>query len=113
MVDYSFIGSRIRYFRHKSKYTQFQLAELLEVTDKYISLIERGKEKVSLSRLFEISSIFSIDVSLLLYNPQKYSESEIALLYDFLNKVNKWDEKDKEKLILIIDIIDEIINKKH
>ena len=104
MVDFSAIGRKIKLHRMKMNMTQFQLAEKLDVTPNYISAIERGVTKVSLSRLDEIAAILNISVANLLtdcnteLNTYGYNEiyeltkdwtpTQKSLLIDILNTIN-------------------------
>lgn len=45
--DYSVIGKRIRKAREQRGFTQEMLAEQLEVSNAYISKIERGKTPIN------------------------------------------------------------------
>ena len=66
MVDYKAIGRRIAYYRKKAGMTQATFSEKLDITESYMSQVERGSAKVSLSRLEEISDILDVDLALLL-----------------------------------------------
>ena len=57
--------------------TQSTLSEKLDVTESYISQVERGSAKISLSRLDEISEILEVDVALLLSDEVLISEIPI------------------------------------
>lgn len=63
MIDFGAIGRKIKLYRKKINLTQFQLAEKLDVTSNYISAVERGITKVSLTRLDEIAAILNISVA--------------------------------------------------
>ncbi|WP_028561483.1 helix-turn-helix domain-containing protein [Paenibacillus pinihumi] len=52
--DYTLIGKRIRKARENKGLTQEKLAEQLDVSNAYISKIERGRTPVNLERLSEI-----------------------------------------------------------
>lgn len=52
--DYSVIGKRIRQARESKGLTQEQLAEKLDVSNAYISKIERGRTPINLDRLSEL-----------------------------------------------------------
>ncbi len=65
MINYEAIGRRIAVYRKSAGLTQAQLSESLDISDSYISQIERGKSKISLQRLSEIADILNIDIALL------------------------------------------------
>lgn len=55
--DYGIIGSRIKTAREKKGLTQEKLAEALDVSNAYISKIERGKTPINLSRLSDLCQV--------------------------------------------------------
>lgn len=65
MVDYKAIGRRIAFNRNKTKMTQEMVAERLDVSESFISQVERGKAKISLPRLFQLAEIFNVDIAML------------------------------------------------
>ena len=52
-TDYVLIGERIKFWRQQRGVTQEQLAEKVELTPGFISLIETGKKRASLETLPE------------------------------------------------------------
>ena len=59
-IDYKLIGSRIKSERIRQKITQEKLAESLDVSVGYVSQLERGITKISLS---EISDLLGTDIT--------------------------------------------------
>lgn len=80
-LDYARIGRRISEFRRARKLSQFQLAELAEVTDSYISHIETGRKKPSLESLVRIASALGITLDRILLGNQ------VADLKDYLPEI--------------------------
>ena len=80
-LDYARIGKRISEFRRAKKLSQFQLAELAEVTDSYISHIETGRKKPSLESLVRIASALGITLDRILLGNQ------VADLKDYLPEI--------------------------
>lgn len=95
-LDYKLIGLRIKNYRNQQNITQNQLSEMLDVSNVYISKIERGTTKINLEMLYKISIILNIPISFLLTGideeSNNYLDSEIAEL------ISKCDIK-KKKLI--------------
>ena len=60
MLDYSYIGKRIRFYRKELGYSQEELALTLHTSTAYISSIERAKKKPSLQKLVQIADLFEI-----------------------------------------------------
>lgn len=100
MIDYKLIGRRIAFYRKSASVTQAVLSEKLSVTESYVSQIERGTAKVSLSRLSQIADVLGVDIAHLVsdrgavsaecVNPEiakilsKWPGEQIALLTDLL-----------------------------
>lgn len=61
-VDFKLIGKRVQKVRKRKKISQIELAELADISETYISCIERGKKKPSLSILASIA--YALDTSL-------------------------------------------------
>ncbi|OOP72857.1 helix-turn-helix domain-containing protein [Clostridium beijerinckii] len=83
-LDYKLIGLRIKNYRNQQNITQNQLSEMLDVSNVYISKIERGTTKINLEMLYKISIILNIPISFLLTGideeSNNYLDSEIAEL---------------------------------
>lgn len=60
--DYKNIGKLIRENRCRYTLTQEKLAELVGVSPEYISKIETGKSKVSLSILIKIANVLNVSL---------------------------------------------------
>ena len=107
MVDYKSIGRRISINRRKANVTQAWLAEKIDVSESFISQIERGKAKISLSRLYEIADCLDIDVAVLVSDCRKLNESEINSELDDIIKYSTPEQR--EFLSGIIDCLDKKI----
>lgn len=57
---YENFGLNIVYYRRKKKYTQLQLAELVDVDRSHISALELGKVGVSLDVIFKLCEVLEI-----------------------------------------------------
>ena len=85
--DYALIGERIKFWRQKRGLTQEKLAEKVELTLGFISLIETGKKRASLETLLSLCSILNITLNDLLVGNQinrvndYYTEFSVRLLY--------------------------------
>lgn len=60
------LAQNLRLYRKKAGLTQIQLCVQMDVTEEYISKIERGIRTPSLKRLFKIADILKIEPYLLL-----------------------------------------------
>lgn len=61
MLDFSTIGNNVNYNRIRCNLTQEELSEMLNVTPDYISKIESGLKRPSLSTLEKMANIFKMD----------------------------------------------------
>lgn len=100
MVDYKGIGRRIAFYRKKAALTQSVLSEKLGVTESYISQIERGSAKVSLSRLDEIAGVLSVDIALLISD--HVSVSPIPMHSEISEMIKDWPA---ERVSLLVDLL--------
>lgn len=107
MVDYKAIGRRISKHRKNISMTQAVLAEKLEVSESFISQVERGNAKVSLPRLYQIAEMLNIDIALLVSNIGSIENGTAVSEIDEI--IKGWSDKDKELLIDILTCIDEKI----
>ena len=69
-VNYGLIGKRIKEQRQRRNLTQEMLAELIEVSPGYISLVETGRKQASLDTLLSISEMLNITLNELLVGNQ-------------------------------------------
>ena len=65
-TDYSLIGEQIKFWRKQRSLTQEQLAEKVELTPGFISLIETGKKRASLETLLSVCRALNITTNDLL-----------------------------------------------
>lgn len=82
-VNYELIGRRIREERKFNQWSQLMLAEKAEVSGAYISQIENGKKKVSLSCLIEIARALDVTVDELL------SGNQMPVFYEYQNEMDE------------------------
>lgn len=104
-MDYTAIGRRIKHYRTKNNMTQCQLAEKLSVTDKFISSVETGRAKISLSRLYDISVILSVDISCFLKDTDSNSHNYGD--YEIYEAIKDWNATQKSVLLNIIHALSE------
>jgi len=102
--DYGIIGRRIKSAREKKGLTQEKLAEELDVSNAYISKIERGKTPISLDRLSELSLVLEQSTEYLLSGSDSASD-------DYLRNeiITMLEGCSPEKIKLISKVIKPII----
>lgn len=107
MIDYSSIGRRIALNRKKAQVTQAALAEHLDVSESFISQIERGKAKISLPRLYQVAEFLDMDIALLVSDCTKLSSSEINSEIEQI--IKNWTPEQRSMLIDLIVCADKKI----
>lgn len=103
-IDYKLIGKRIKQARKDMNKTQDDLAEILEVSNSYISRIERGTTKLSLELLIKISTFLDIEPSYILTG--SISSSDDYLRNDIVDMLKGCSS---DKIKLIVEVIKPII----
>ena len=56
------IAFNIKIERMRQNLTQFQLAEMIEVHEKYIGKIEAGKQNITIRTLIKLSKALNVDL---------------------------------------------------
>ena len=103
-IDYKVIGKRIKQARKYNNKTQEDLAECLEVSNSYISRIERGTTKLSLELLIKICTYLNIEPAYVLTG--SISSSDDYLRNDIVDMLKGCSS---EKIKLITEVIKPII----
>ncbi|MBQ7087638.1 MAG: helix-turn-helix transcriptional regulator [Clostridia bacterium] len=92
MVDYLKLGKRIKKARIDKNMTQAQLAEKLELSNNYISSIERGNAIPSLETFIAICNALEVTSDMLLtdsvYKSNEFIKESIALKLERCSKKN-------------------------
>ncbi|MDE6384624.1 MAG: helix-turn-helix transcriptional regulator [Eubacterium sp.] len=65
-MDYSSIGIHIREYRNMKGLSQEEMAERAELSNNFISMLERGEKKPSIESLIKITNILEIPSDFLL-----------------------------------------------
>ena len=109
MIDYKAIGRRIAFYRKKATMTQSVLSEKLGVTESYISQIERGSAKISLSRLDQIAGILSVDIALLVSD--RVSVSQTPVNTEVFELIKDWSAAQTDLLIKVLTVANDNLEK--
>ena len=92
VLDLLKVGTRIKKSRIDKKLTQGSLAEQLELSNNYISSIERGNAVPSLETFIRICNALDVTADMLLtdsvYRTNEYLKESIALKLDKCSKKN-------------------------
>lgn len=92
------MGQRIYERRKELKYTQEQLAEMMDVSIQMISNLERGNKAIRIDNLVKLSEILDVSTDYIL-SGKRSSPEEGA----FIEKLRALDEKDFRMVTMIID----------
>ena len=96
------LGMRIREARKQKGFTQGKLAELIGVTDVYISEIERGNKMPSIPLFICIVEALDISADYLLRD--NISSGKPFIYNEFTERLDKLSPKQRKAVLDILDI---------
>ena len=92
-LDYQTIGKRIRLLRKQQHLSQMTLAEMVDKSPTYISLVENGQKGPSLEMLIDVANALKVTMDVLLaeYIEQNSAAigSELSLLLEDCTEYEK------------------------
>ena len=98
------LGKRIKHFRVLIGYTRKELAKKLRITQQQLQKYEKGKNRIAVSRLNQISLILDLPISRILDEKTAISlSSKDRLITDIMNLVS--GIKDKSGLLSLKNLI--------
>lgn len=83
--DYGLMGERVKQARKTKRYTQAQLAEIIDMSSKNFSQIERGETGISLSTLMSLCKALEVSADYILFGTQG-GKNSIDLILTELNE---------------------------
>ncbi len=86
------MGENIRIARTQKGYTQDKLAELLNTSDKFISMVERGASGLSITTLVNLCNILNIEPNTLFNGIIKYAGNEDTYIINNLSTLTAEDK---------------------
>ena len=109
------VGKRLRLLRLSAGMSQTQLAEAVGVTFQQVQKYEKGSNRISASRLFELASILGVDISFFfkdatppgdggpgLFKPIDFEFGQVDL--DLVRQLAGIEDTDvKRKLLALVD----------
>ncbi len=108
MVNYKAVGNRIRKLRSEQGITQEELAFRLNSSAAYLSNIENGIKKPSLTKLTDIAQILNVTLNDLIYDKEEESDPSDDELTKLLST---WEPEKaariKTNIVSILQIISE------
>jgi len=73
------VGENIRYFRRKLGLSQKDLAFMADLTNDFISRVERGVDNISIDSIFRIGEVLKIDPYLLFVSELRRSKEVVEM----------------------------------
>ena len=102
-VDYVLLGELIKFWRQKRNLTQEMLAEKVELTPGFISLIETGKKRASLETLIRVCKELEITLNDLLVVNQITQPNDYNV--EFVQLISNLNEFERNLIFEIIKAI--------
>jgi transcriptional regulator with XRE-family HTH domain len=99
-MNYENLGKRIREERIKLNLTQSKLAEEINISDSYMSYIERGEKSLSLETLINITNRLGVSVDYLLQESIETNDDNIINQFKCL--INNKSPKEKQMAIDVV-----------
>lgn len=94
------LGARIRELRKQRGIIQEQLAEVIGIEQKHVSLIEKGKSYPSLDRLIRIAEIFQIPLpSLFDFKHLEDKDERVLQLNEMISRLSEQDQRRVYKIV--------------
>jgi len=92
MIDFTVIGSHIKYYRNMRGLSQTELAEKIGSSVPYISYIETGKKQVGVEYLVRIAEVLNVSVDrLLMGNLANDKESALEMLDELFRDTSPYE----------------------
>ena len=110
-VDYVLLGEQIKFWRQRRNFTQEKLAEKIELTPGFISLIETGKKRASLETLLFISQELEITLNDLLVGNQITQPNDYSL--EFSELISNLNESERNIIFEITKVICKALKSKY
>lgn len=93
-VDKRKLGKQIKMVRTSKRMTQEELAEMIDVSPTFISLVETGTKALSLSKAIELADVLKVSMDVLFQdNRLQQEESDIAEAAFLLQGCNSYEKE--------------------
>lgn len=104
------VGKRIRQLRECKKISREELAEILELSDSYIGLIERGARGITLENLVKIANLFEVSLDYFVVESKEFTPSK-QIQY-LLKTIDSFNENDYNFIVNIVSELVQHLNSK-
>ena len=95
------LGQNIRILRKQRGWTQAELAEKINVTTPFMTLVERGQRGVSLSTVEDLASVFEVTLSTL-FSTTITNDFEKIKPFQQIANISSLEENLKEKILALV-----------
>lgn len=99
ILNKKLFGKKIKDYREKNQLTQFELAEIIGISQNFLGDIERGKKLPSISKLILLSNtlkvsldtLFSDSLDNVVSEPQEiyYTDRQLSLMHNIIKTINE------------------------
>ena len=96
------IGNNIKIARRQMDYTQERLAEELNTSDKFVSMIERGASGLSITNIVNLCRILNIEPNTLFNGIIDYNNDKDTYI---VNSLSTLTPEDKDFIISVIQYV--------
>ena len=96
------IGNNIRQAREHKNYTQEQLAEQLNTSSKFISMVERGLSGLSIASIVDLCKVLDIEPNSFFNGIINYNNEEDSYIVNALSTLSM---EDKDFIISVINYV--------
>lgn len=96
------IGKNIKHARQQKQYTQEYLAEKLNTSDKFISMLERGASGLSVSSMVNLCTVLDIDPNVLFNGVFSFNNDKDDSI---VNMISMLSSEDKDFVIDTIEYL--------
>lgn len=99
LYDYGHMGERVKQARTAKKYTQAEVAEMINISSKNFSQLERGMTGISLSTLISLCKALDISADYILFGmEEKKQNNTVSIL---LSQLSEKEQIHAEKLLQV------------
>ena len=97
LYDYGLMGERIRQARKAHRYTQAEVAEMINMSSKNFSQLERGATGISLPTLISLCKSLDISADYVLFGMEENKQNNT--ITKLLSRLNEKEQLYAEKLL--------------
>ena len=97
------LGKRIRAIRTERGMTQERLANMAQLSGKFLGEVERGVSNISIDRLSKVAEVLGVELRDFLENEHECSRTE--LIQEIIRMVPKLSEKDAKVVYRLVKML--------